>query len=396
MSYPTQDLPPVPEKPTSKRKKKRGGLAAVIVVALLATVALAGGGLYLGGVFATEFVAEPFDSPGVDPFGGSVGDGQSVPITPVSQIRQEASTAQPAADPAAVTQPQPAAPVTTAATPPQDRRLGLTSSGAGATTVTGDTVGLYGGSQNNAVCDVPKLAEFLRANPDKARAWAAVELVPVDQIDAFLATLTPVILRTDTAVINHGFRDGVANPFNAVLQAGTAVLVDPNGVPRVRCKCGNPLLPPKRFNQIKITGNRWLGFDERNITYIERSPRPVENFRIVILCNCGYGPPPTTATPILPPGETPPGSTATTSSSRAAAGCGEYRDGTCVAPPRRSLPAAAPDEQRTATPDGGGPAGGGAAADNSSPGAAESGGGGDRPEPPAVPDGDSESGETFN
>src|SRR6185436_18143448 len=32
--------------------------------------------------------------------------------------------------------------------------------------------------------------------------------------------------------------------FLAVLRRGTAVLVDDEGVPRVKCYCGNPLLPP--------------------------------------------------------------------------------------------------------------------------------------------------------
>jgi hypothetical protein len=389
MSYPTQDLPPVPERPTAPpRKKRRGGLALLVVVAILGTVGLTAGGLYLGGIFATEVSAAPFDSPGVDPFGPSVGDGQSVPITPVAQIQTEAAVAPQEPDPQAVSQPQPAAPVTTAATPPQDRRIGLASSGTGGTTVSGDTVGLYGGSQNNAVCDPAKLVQFLQANPDKARAWAEVERVPVDQIPAFVATLTPVILRTDTAVINHGFRDGVANPFNAVLQAGTAVLVDRNGVPRVRCKCGNPLLPPRQYSQIAITGNRWLGFDERNITYIQRSRVEITVFRIVILCQCGYGPPP--LVPGVPgvPGD--PQSVVPGDPAEADGPVTSSRRTTSRAP--RSVP-----EQQGQAPAGGGgsPAGGGGGEPAGGAGDAPSGGGetfdggaesgGDRPVPPERP-----------
>ncbi|GAP52775.1 serine/threonine protein kinase [Streptomyces azureus] len=52
------------------------------------------------------------------------------------------------------------------------------------------------------------------------------------------------MLRADTGVTNHGFRAGRAAVLQAVLQAGTAVLVDDRGVPRVRCACGNPLRPP--------------------------------------------------------------------------------------------------------------------------------------------------------
>ncbi|MGH3907098.1 MAG: DUF6777 domain-containing protein, partial [Pseudonocardiaceae bacterium] len=42
----------------------------------------------------------------------------------------------------------------------------------------------------------------------------------------------------DTRVTNHGYRDGKATDRQAVLQAGTAVLVDEKGRPRVKCGCG--------------------------------------------------------------------------------------------------------------------------------------------------------------
>ena len=43
---------------------------------------------------------------------------------------------------------------------------------------------------------------------------------------------------------NHGYRDGVARPFQATLEAGTSVLVDEDGIARARCACGNPLDEP--------------------------------------------------------------------------------------------------------------------------------------------------------
>jgi hypothetical protein len=45
-------------------------------------------------------------------------------------------------------------------------------------------------------------------------------------------------------VTNHSFVDGRAVAFQSILQAGTAVLVDQDGVPVARCRCGNPLLKP--------------------------------------------------------------------------------------------------------------------------------------------------------
>jgi hypothetical protein len=110
--------------------------------------------------------------------------------------------------------------------------------------VAGSQPGLYGGTQDDTACDSAALVEFLEANPDKASAWAGVAGVEPSQIRQYVAGLTPVQLRTDTRVTNHGFANGVATPRQSVLQAGSAVLVDNFGVPRVRCSCGNPLTEP--------------------------------------------------------------------------------------------------------------------------------------------------------
>lgn len=83
------------------------------------------------------------------------------------------------------------------------------------------------------------MVAFLQANPQKASAWSGVLGITPGDIPAYVAGLTPLILRSDTAVTNHGFRDGKATNVHSVLQAGTAVLVDKYGVPRVRCHCGN-------------------------------------------------------------------------------------------------------------------------------------------------------------
>jgi hypothetical protein len=44
-----------------------------------------------------------------------------------------------------------------------------------------------------------------------------------------------VLLRSDTVVTNHGFANGCSTTIPAVLQAGTAVLVDDKGVPVTKC-----------------------------------------------------------------------------------------------------------------------------------------------------------------
>jgi hypothetical protein len=81
--------------------------------------------------------------------------------------------------------------------------------------------------------------------------------VPLAEIRGFLASLTSVVLRTDTAVTNHDYRDRQAVPFQSVLQAGNAVLVDERGVPRVRCTCGNPLRQPEPRPRPNYEGSTW-------------------------------------------------------------------------------------------------------------------------------------------
>lgn len=113
--------------------------------------------------------------------------------------------------------------------------------------------GLFGGTGDNGVCAADALVAFLASEPDKAKAWVAAfnadptftwsggDELDVSDIPAYVDELTATFLEVDTRVTNHGFRDGVATPRESLLEAGTAVLVDADGEPRVRCFCGNPL-----------------------------------------------------------------------------------------------------------------------------------------------------------
>jgi hypothetical protein len=94
-------------------------------------------------------------------------------------------------------------------------------------------------------------------------------------------TLTPVLLRSDTRVTNHGYAGGRATPHQSVLQAGTAVLVDSFGVPRVRCACGNPLAPPAPTSSPVYTGTRWPGFSETTVIVIAPTSKPVTGFVLI-------------------------------------------------------------------------------------------------------------------
>ncbi|TDD32162.1 hypothetical protein E1287_23865 [Actinomadura sp. KC06] len=135
----------------------------------------------------------------------------------------------------------------------------------------GDSPGLYGGTRQASTCDKQKLVGFLQANPEKARAWADVQGIPADDIPRYVSRLTPVLLRTDTLVTNHGYRDGKATSGPAVLQAGMGVLINGYGVPTVKCNCGNPLTRPKEkisTRKASYTGRSWPGFEKRNVTDI--------------------------------------------------------------------------------------------------------------------------------
>ena len=140
--------------------------------------------------------------------------------------------------------------------------------------VVGSAPGLYGGTQDQTSCDPEKLVNFLESDPDKAAAWAQVQGIEPGGIRAFVAGLTPVLLRRDTRVLNHGYRDGRPTPRPAVLQAGTAVLVDDFGIPRVKCACGNPLdEPPPVTTATTYTGTRWRGFDPAGVVVVRADVR---------------------------------------------------------------------------------------------------------------------------
>ena len=156
-----------------------------------------------------------------------------------------------------------------------------TSTRAGIPVVSGATAGLYGGTLDAASCDPGKLVDFLEQNPDKAAAWAGVVGIRPSEIRSYVATLTPVILRSDTRVTNHGWVNGRANPIPAVLQAGTAVLVDRYGQPVTKCNCGNPLSPPQPVSTPVYTGTRWPQFSPTSITVINQSTTVINVFVLV-------------------------------------------------------------------------------------------------------------------
>ncbi|WP_327692762.1 DUF6777 domain-containing protein [Streptomyces sp. NBC_00459] len=135
--------------------------------------------------------------------------------------------------------------------------------------VDGGAPGLYGGTRKVASCDVEKQIRVLGAAPAKNGAFASVLGLKPAGVPAYLRSLTPVQLRMDTRVTNHGYRDAAATSYQAVLQTGTAVLVDDRGRPRVRCACGNPLTDPVRQQSAPRTkGDAWPSYRSSNVVVV--------------------------------------------------------------------------------------------------------------------------------
>ncbi|MFJ7339403.1 DUF6777 domain-containing protein [Streptomyces sp. NPDC101110] len=145
--------------------------------------------------------------------------------------------------------------------------------------VNGNAPGLYGGTRNVASCDVEKQIAYFQDAPDKERSFASVVRIQPSEVPAYLRSLTPVQLRMDTRVTNHGYKNGAPTSYQAVMQAGTAVLVDDRGVPRVRCACGNPLSPPVATPSApRTTGAAWPGYKSSNVVTVTPARQPVDVF----------------------------------------------------------------------------------------------------------------------
>lgn len=162
--------------------------------------------------------------------------------------------------------------------------LTLQSRGDGKTVATqplpGDREGLYGGRVNNTapspgvgVFDrdqmigffsghAPQAGAFVESlNSDPSRYWSGGRQLTISDIPAYLRELTPVVLRLDTRVTDHGFDSGSTTAVQAVLQAGTALLVDAHGVPRVRGLSGSPLTAAVGLKTApKTVGTAWPGY----------------------------------------------------------------------------------------------------------------------------------------
>ncbi|WP_369142518.1 DUF6777 domain-containing protein [Streptomyces sp. R44] len=194
--------------------------------------------------------------------------------------------------------------------------------------VSGSTPGLYGGTKSVSSCDVEQQVRYLSGEPAKNTAFAKVVGVSPNDVPGYLRSLTPLQLRVDTRVTNHGFRDGAATSYQAVLQSGTAVMVDGHGVPRVRCACGNPLTVPVAQKAPRTTGTPWQGYSSQQVVVVAPSVTVVNVFVVYDPQDDGWfarihgdtgkhdkPAPPPPPPPTIPPSTLVPPSASTSSSS---------------------------------------------------------------------------------
>lgn len=160
----------------------------------------------------------------------------------------------------------------------------------------GNAPGLYGGTQKPNVCDVDRLKDFLTdpRNKQKAREWARIVGITPDRIEEHIDGLTPVLLRHDTLVKNHDYKKGKAVAFDALLEAGIAVLVNDQGLPTVKCSCGNPLQafdkdPGKISVRFEDGNKEWAGYEKSAVVTVKPSPQPLERIALVDVDNPDRG-----------------------------------------------------------------------------------------------------------
>ncbi|WP_052589201.1 serine/threonine-protein kinase [Luteipulveratus mongoliensis] len=143
----------------------------------------------------------------------------------------------------------------------------------------GDAAGGYGVGQQPA-CDTAQLVKLITKDRTRAAIWAGLLDTTVAKIPQTVARLTPVILRDDTLATNTDYRNGKADTYAAVLQAGTAVLVDDRGVPRVKCNCGNPLAEFAGDEMpTAITGAPWPSYSGK-VVRVKPAAAPVKEFSV--------------------------------------------------------------------------------------------------------------------
>jgi len=146
----------------------------------------------------------------------------------------------------------------------------------------GTTSGVYGASLTGDVCDVGALEAALEDDDIARQAWVIVLGVDPASTAAYLDKLTPVILLRDTAVTDHLLEGGRILSFAAILERGSAVLIDETGVPRVRCLSGSPLRTVSPIpSGVSVEGTPWSGFSLEQVQLLPAALHPTNQFVLV-------------------------------------------------------------------------------------------------------------------
>lgn len=242
-------LPPVPS-PAPAKKKRLGTTGKVLVLVAVAVLIIGGGTVAYfatgGGknLAAMSYISS--EDPGPNPFMDST-------------VNQDA-----------------------AASPDNPNLVGTSAQGA----VAGDDPNIYGGTGELSVCDAAALVSNLQNNSDLNAAFAEGIGINAADVPRYVTSLAPVILRQDTWVTNHGYDNGHPVPFQAVLQRGTAVMVDARGVPRVRCSCGNPLAEAWNCYTAPETDKaNWDGYEPRNVVTIYQTDVTINTINVINVDN---------------------------------------------------------------------------------------------------------------
>jgi actin-like ATPase involved in cell morphogenesis len=251
-------------KPSLWRTWPNWALQSVAVVLIGAAIVIAMVVRQRGAAGEGQIVLEPATDQGSNPFTASVTEFAAPSFDPDSEITLGSSSD---------------------GSPLLAPRLGASGAEAGGVpSYRGGTPGLFGGIKDRQSCNGEELNSLLAAEPVKSEAFAEAQGISKADVASFVEGLTPVNLRGDTRVTSHGLVDGRPRPRQSVLQAGTAVLVDQFGVPRVRCASGSPLKPAVAARAApSYEGSQWEDFNSEHVSIIIQNTAPIEALTLIDL-----------------------------------------------------------------------------------------------------------------
>ncbi len=153
--------------------------------------------------------------------------------------------------------------------------------------------GVHGGTEGRAACDVDAYVNHVAGDATKTSVLASFFGLADAQLEEALRSLTPVQVAADTWVVDHDFVNGGLERVGGLLQAGSAVLVDARGSPRVRCVSGSPLAPPPDTDVTLSVSeeNRWPSIADgvQRAQVVQPGDEPVRDLVLVDAARIGTG-----------------------------------------------------------------------------------------------------------